>query len=561
MSISTRPFTLEPAQREELERVLESTSTGNRLLQRAHLLLGLADGLTLQEVAELVGMSSHAASTWVANFEDLGVAGLYDVEDRPQEKVIAAAPQANATTQKAQSRTHSPQGGSGMLRKVVTGFMTVAAITLLAKAVSFFKDAAVAHRFGVSDPLDAFLLAFGVHTFASGLLIGGLPGAFLPVYAELGHRRGKSRAARLGMQAAGWHGLSLLAVATIIYAFAPTIVEITGAGFSPEKQALATTLLRGLIPFMLCYGMTGLLATWLRAEKTFVVASAAPILTPAVIFLSLLAIPHPTVEMLMQSTNWGCAMHLALLMYAVAKTLPFSRRWLVNCFRLHEPLNRAVIGNAVMFLISGSIHNSSPQIDQAMAAWLEQGSVSVLNCSDKICGIVLALTASAASETLFPYFADVVARQDWHGVRRQLTQSIGLVLAVAIPLAAFLIWQSEWVVQVLFERGHFTHEDTLRVAGVLRFAALQIPFYIAGTIMSKMVVSMQSTLFMVALSVGTVVLNVVFNVMLMKPLGVAGIALSTAFVHLCSTLALYWFLNRGLNQRIADAAHERSAAV
>ena len=58
----------------------------------------------------------------------------------------------------------------------------------------------------------------------------------MPVYAGLSHRRGKARAYRLGVQAAVWHGLSLLVLGGLIAIFAPQLVELMGAGFSPEKK-------------------------------------------------------------------------------------------------------------------------------------------------------------------------------------------------------------------------------------------------------------------------------------------------------------------------------------
>ncbi len=560
MSLPARSLEITASQRGELEHVVASSGVRKQVQQRARLVLGLAAGRSAREVAGELGMSGKAVLMWARRFNHSGTAGLYDARVRGRKQASAVMPL--AAVARPANVPRAGQGmkhGGGLMRVMVSGFISVAVITLLAKGVSFFKDAAVAYRFGVSDPLDAFLLAFGVHTFASGLLIGGLPDAFVPVYARLSHRRGKARAYRFGVQATLWHGLSLLAAGGLIVGFAPSLVGIMGAGFSPEKKALAEELLPGLIPFMLCYGMSGLLSMWLRAEKTFALAAVAPILTPAVILLTLIMAGEPSAELLVWSTNWGCFLHLVVLVVALAIRFPRSRRWALGCATRWEPANRALLGNSLPFFIAGSIHGCSPQVDTAMAGMLAAGSVSVLNCSDKICGIVLALTATAASETLFPYFADSVARRDWHGIRRQLLHSTGMILAIALPVVGFLIWQAEWVVGTLFERGRFLHTDTLRVAGVVRFAALQIPFYIAGTIMSKVVVSLQATRFTLVLSVGTVVLNVVFNLLLMRSMGVAGIALSTAVVHLCSATALYLYLDRGIKRRIAESGEEGRA--
>jgi len=141
--------------------------------------------------------------------------------------------------------------GGGLLAMMLRGFMTVAALTLLAKAMSFFKDAAVAHRFGVSDALDAFMLAFGVHSFAVSLLGGIMPEAFLPVYAQVKHERGARRAERLGVQTALGHLVILGVLGGLIALGGPSVVSFLGHGFPAAKQALALRTLLDLLPFLL----------------------------------------------------------------------------------------------------------------------------------------------------------------------------------------------------------------------------------------------------------------------------------------------------------------------
>jgi putative peptidoglycan lipid II flippase len=227
-----------------------------------------------------------------------------------------------------------------------------------------------------------------------------------------------------------------------------------------------------------------------------------------------------------------------------------------HCFRLWEPANRVVLGNAFPYLMGGLIMNSAVIVDQAMAAWLESGSVSVLTYSDKVCGIVLALTATAASEAVFPFFADSVARREWRLVKKHLLQVTGAILLFAVPIAVIFILFAPQIVGLLFERGSFTSADTAKVAGVMRFAAMQIPFYIAGILASRVAVSMEATRFTLVASISALACNITFNWILMQRMGVAGIALSTAFVHLLSAASLYIYIFRkvGLKEREDELA-------
>jgi Na+-driven multidrug efflux pump len=55
---------------------------------------------------------------------------------------------------------------------------------------------------------------------------------------------------------------------------------------------------------------------------------------------------------------------------------------------------------------------------------------------------------------------------------------------------------------------------------------------------------MQATKFIMALSIGTVVVNFLMDALLMQFMGVAGIALSTVLVHVTSAVAVFTFVLR-----------------
>ncbi len=448
---------------------------------------------------------------------------------------------------------------SGVMRAMLSGVAVVAVLTLVAKAASFFKDATVAHHFGTADSLDAFLLAFSMLSFLAAVIGGGLPESFLPVYAALRHCRGTRRAQRLAVQSALWNLVSLTVIAGIIFLAAPWIVSVTGRGFSVEKRALAVDAMRSLLPFLIFFGMTFHFSTWLRAEKKFALAALAPLLPPVIIITCLLfAGAVRDVRVLVIGTNAGVLLQLVLLALVLRKQMVAGP---MRGFTLWEPGNKIVLANALPYLSGALLMNSAVIVDQTMAAWLEAGSVAVLTYSDKICGIVLAISATAASEAVFPFFADSVAKGEWLQLKKNLLHITGIILAITLPVALVLVLFAPQIVGILFERGSFHHADTERVAHVLRFAAMQIPFYIAAVLASKVAVSMQQARFTLIASFVMMGLNILFNALLMRHLGVAGIALSTAIVHCLSLIALYILIFRVIARKVREASLKGGATA
>lgn len=415
---------------------------------------------------------------------------------------------------------------------VVSGFVLVAMLTVVGKIVAFAKDAVVAAKLGTADDLDAFMLVFGFLSFASTVLAGGLPESFVPAFADLRESSGLRRANRLGVQCAAWH-FGALVVCGITFALAaPLLIGWAGRGFGTEKQTLAVQLMRGLLPFLLCFGLAQHLSAWLRAGKAFLLAASTPMLVPLGIVIALvIAGGKMNAWTLVAGTVWGAVAHVAVLLIAIARKLPRSKSWWRCSLRRLEPGLRVVLRNALPFLIGGVAFGSAVVVDQTMAAWLTAGSVAVLGYSDKLCGIVLAVTAGPASDVLFPHFAELAARRDWTGLRQRLFSSAGVIISAALPMTLLLCLFAPWIVSTLFERGAFGPQDTQRVAEVLRFAAFQIPFYILGTVAARVAVSLQAARLMLVISFSALALNAALNWLLMRSLGVAGIALSTVIVH------------------------------
>ena len=445
----------------------------------------------------------------------------------------------------------------GAASRVVSGFMTVAILTVVAKGVSFLKDATVAHHFGTADALDAYMLAFTFLAFGATVLGGGLPESFLPVYVDVKNQSGATQANRFAIQASAIQLLTLLVAAVLAWLLAPALIVATTHGFGETKQLLAIDLMRRLIPVLICYGLAHQLAIWLRADKLFGVSAAAPMLIPAGIILMLVwAGSDAGVDDLVAGTIWGAAAHLLVLAMVLGWRMHRLGEMPRRVLRSAEPAIGGMIRRAGPFLMAGIVFSSAIVVDQAMAAWLESGSVAVLGYTEKSCGIILALTAGPACDVLFPYFSEAAARKDWAGLKRQLLQSSGLIVGAALPAMLALLVFAPSIVQILFQRGEFDAGDTERVAHVLRFAALQIPFYILGGLLSRVVVSLQASRFILLMSIAALTLNAALNWLFMRSMGAAGIALSTACVHLLVSLVAGVYVFHVIRKREAEAQAE-----
>jgi len=77
---------------------------------------------------------------------------------------------------------------------------------------------------------------------------------------------------------------------------------------------------------------------------------------------------------------------------------------------------------------------------------------------------------------------------------------------------------------------------------------LQVPFYTLGILFVRLISSIQANYILMWGTVISFILNITLDYLLMRILGVAGIALSTTLVYMTSCVFLWVMLHRKLKQ-------------
>ena len=76
-------------ERSELQRRLRCTTTAAGLARRSRVILGVADGLALVQVARLVGMTEKHVRKWTTRFLERRLEGLHDRPGRGRKPVFS----------------------------------------------------------------------------------------------------------------------------------------------------------------------------------------------------------------------------------------------------------------------------------------------------------------------------------------------------------------------------------------------------------------------------------------------------------------------------------------
>ena len=413
----------------------------------------------------------------------------------------------------------------------------------MVKLAAVAKEVVVAHQFGTADALDAFLIAFLLPSFAMNVVAGSFNAALIPTFIQVREREGRQAAQQLFSSVMVSSTVLLVAVSALLALTARYILPFLGSGFGPEKMGLTCSLLYVLLPALLISGLVTIWAAVLNAGERFALAAMAPIMTPIVIVVALLALGRVWgIYSLAVGTVGGFMLEAALLAWGL-KRQGFS---LVPRWHSMNAYMKQVMSQYAPMVAGGLLMGSTTLVDQSMAAMLGSGSVSALSYGNKIVAFILGVGSLGLSTAVFPHFCRMVAVSDWIGVRYTLKTYSRLVLVVTVPFTLILIYFSESIVRLVFERGAFTMADTRIVGQVQAFYLLQVPFYMLGITVVRLISSLKANIVLMKAAFVNLFSNIILNYMLMQWLGIAGIALSTAIVYLISLIYCWMSMNKKL---------------
>ncbi|MHB8100046.1 MAG: murein biosynthesis integral membrane protein MurJ [Sulfuricurvum sp.] len=177
-------------------------------------------------------------------------------------------------------------------------------------------------------------------------------------------------------------------------------------------------------------------------------------------------------------------------------------------------------------LLGNSTAQVASFIDTSLASFLAAGSVSYLFYANRIFQLPFAIIALAITTALFPSIAKAIKNENHALAYRNLHKSFWLLSALlgVSVLGGMLL--SEPIIWLLFERGNFTIQDTHNTADVLMmYMGGLVPFGLAK-LFSLYLYAMHKHMKAAKIAGLSLIINLIFSLLLMKPMGAAGLALA-----------------------------------
>ncbi|WP_107047282.1 lipid II flippase MurJ [Streptomyces sp. NRRL F-2664] len=465
-------------------------------------------------------------------------------------------------------------GSAPLGRFLAKAAAVTAGLTAAGSLLGLARDQTIAHLFGAGHASDAFLIAWTVPEMASTLLIeDAMALLMVPAFSHALARRAAGRPGLTRREARTQDPVRLLVTATlprlavllavvaaVLVAAAPAVVAVLAPGLPDPELAVECTRLTALTVFS--FGVAGYFSAALRAHRSFV--------PPAAIYVSYNIGIIATMVAL--HTLWGVKAAAAgvavggLLMVLVqlpsfVRHVGFGRSRAGRAAAPRSQRDRdrptlialGVIAPVILFAV---FRQSQVLVERFLAASLQPGAISHLNYAQKVAQMPMVLSLMICTVT-FPVVAQAMAAGEREKARRRVEQDLALASLAVLMGTALVIGYAPQIIEVLFERGAFTHQDTLATAAVMRVYGLGLLGHCLVGALSRPFFSTARPTWFPALAMGAgLLVNIVAGAFAVRWWGTYGIAAANA-AGISTAAAL---LLTGLGPRII-AIHVRRVAA
>lgn len=402
------------------------------------------------------------------------------------------------------------------------------------RLITTTKEIVVASRFGTTAAMDAFLLALSLVLFPIAVFGSGIWGALIPLLNKSGDDP-KRLSYIIWPSFGALLGIGILSAIVITLA-APLLENAFLAGNHEGGRAPFLAIM----PVLAWFVPLGLVSVWggaiLAWHKDFFLASFTDSFPAAgVLVFALLGMLSSQLEM-----AWGvvCGGGVAvlILLFAVIRKVQIGGLLYTE---IHQEVRSA--GNRYMLTILASmLFACLPLAEQYAAAHLGEGGISRLGYTQRLFSVVLALVSAPLSRTSLSFMSEPSENENLSIFKRRVRHYIILCIGggTMLTLAGWIM--AEPIIRILYERGAFTREDTLIVAEVVRYYALQIPFYLLAIFMTSLAYAAGRQKIILGVAAVNLMVCIAGNLTLTTIFGLSGIAL-TSLITQGSSCAMFLF--------------------
>ena len=404
--------------------------------------------------------------------------------------------------------------------------LLVMIITMVSRVLGLVRATIIAYYFGASGATDAYFSAFKISNFFRQLLgEGALGSSFIPLYNEKIEIEGEEKGKEFIYSILNLIFVFSTIVTLLMIIFSQDIINLIVNGFPTETKILASQLLKIMSVYFIFISLSGMICAMLNNFKQFAIPASTSIFFNLAIILASMGFSKTFgISALAYGVVLGGAFQLLIVLpsfFKIVKGYSFKINWkdpyLKKIFILMCPMLVGIVARQVNTIV-----------DQVFASYLQVGGVTALENATRLYLLPVGVFGVSISTVIFPVLSKAVAKNDLKTAENNIVKGLNILLFLIIPSTAVLTFYSTDVIRLTLSYGKFGEEAVKVTSEALLYYSLGLYFYTAIYLMTRAFYSVKNSSYPVRFSIVSIIINIVLNFALIKPMAYRGLALSTS---------------------------------
>ena len=413
--------------------------------------------------------------------------------------------------------------------------------TVLSKMIGAFRDLVLSYYYGSSSISDAYILATTIPVTIFAFIYEGIGASFMPVCARLKSKDDENKLTS--------NLINLLFILTFILVifieiFPELTIKVFASGFAGNTLKNAVFLTRISILGVFFSSAVYVLISYLNYNDSFVAPALRAVPMDIVVIVSIVVSAY-TKSLIPMAIGIPISLFIELLFLIptlIKKGFKFS--FMLN---IKDENIKNVIVWALPIVISTAVADLNSIIDRQFSSWLLDGGISALTYSSRTLNMVRTTFFIPVITVLFPIFTRYFKNGKINDASLMTSKCLSILFLLATPLTFGIMAFSKDIITILFQRGAFDLFATEITANCFKYYSIALIGYAVIVVTSKVFYAMTDMKTPMLISIIGMFLNVVFNFIFSRQIGLSGLAIATSISTLFMAGLHYYVLNKKMH--------------
>lgn len=426
------------------------------------------------------------------------------------------------------------------MSKVAKATIGLMVITLISKFLGFGRDLVLSAFYGATMYSDVYLVSLDISRIVFQVIGTAISTTYIPLFFENLKEGGDEKGNYFTNNVLNITISIGITISILAFIFTEPLAKIFASGFSAEALKLTVKFTRIILFGTIFSGLSKIMQSYLQSKGEYYISGMIGFPFNIIIIASIVLSKYFGLYVL----PIGAFLALASQFFF---QIPRSKKRGYKYSFVYNPKDKYIkemllLTMPVMIGVGASQINT--MIDRTLASQLAVGSISAMKYADRLNTFVLGMFISSITVVIYPMLSKMKSQKQFDKFNEYIKKSINVVTLMILPITVIAIVLAKPIVVLLFERGAFNNTAAEMTSAALAFYSIGLIGLSQKNVIANVFYSIQDTKTPMYNGVIAVVINIILNLILVKYMGISGIALATSISSIVCVLLLLAYLRK-----------------